>query len=262
MQNEDLQKVYDKVYKNDSTQFYSFNTFSESKLIIEMLSTWDGLEVLEIGCGEGRLAAMMSFAGAKTVEAIDYSQEAIDIARSRINLENVRYQCADYHNVQGQYDVVVLQGVLEHFDDPFVELKYILDTLVKNGGTLITSSPSFLNPRGYVWMTLQLLFDVPMSLTDLHFLCPFDFERYARENNLWLELRSIDSEKGSGERLVVDFQKRLPNALKDAGMDNSKVDLFLEWLSHATQYFQNDEFSGATVAYKLSRKNDSRIHQS
>ena len=254
MQNQDLQKVYDTVYKNDSTQFYSFNTFAESKLIIEMLPTWDKLKVLEIGCGEGRLSAMLSFAGAQLVDALDYSQEAINIARERIRLENVSYECLDYHKKKGKYDVVVLQGVLEHFDTPFKELKFILEELVNEDGMVVTSSPSFLNPRGYVWMTLQLLFEVPMSLTDQHFLCPFDFEVFAKENGYRLELRSIDQEKGCGKRLIVDFQKRLKNALKDAGMDYSKVDLFLEWLTKACQYYPRDEFSGATVAYRLSKK--------
>lgn len=257
MQNKDLLKVYDNVYKNDSSQFYSFNTFPESKLIIEMLPTWNGLNVLEIGCGEGRLAAMLSFAGAKTVDALDYSKEAIALAQERIKLDNVHYQCLDYHDKKGEYDVVVLQGVLEHFDEPFSELDYILQTLVRQDGVLISSSPSFLNPRGYVWMTLQLLFDVPMSLTDQHFLCPFDFENYAKANGLSLAFRSIDQEKGCGERLVIDLQKRLKNALEDAGMDNSKVDRLLEWLAQASQYHHRDEFSGATVAYRLSRKNNS-----
>lgn len=257
MQNKDLLKVYDNVYRNDSSQFYSFNTFPESKLIIEMLPTWNGLNVLEIGCGEGRLAAMLSFAGAKSVVAVDYSQEAISMAQERINLDNVHYQCVDYHNITGQYDVVVLQGVLEHLDEPFGELEYILEKLVRQDGVVITSSPSFLNPRGYVWMTLQLLFDIPMSLTDLHFLCPFDFENFSMEKGYSIEFRSIDQERASGERLIIDFQKRLPNALKDAGMDNSKVDRLLDWLSQATPYQQRDEFSGATVAYKISKGNES-----
>jgi len=257
MKNNELLRVYDDVYKNDSSKFYSFNTFPESKLIIEMLPWWNGLKVLEIGCGEGRLAAMLGFAGAESVDAIDYSQEAINIAQGQMNLENVHYQCVDYHEISGQYDVVVLQGVLEHLDEPFGELEYILEKLVRQDGVVITSSPSFLNPRGYVWMTLQLLFDIPMSLTDLHFLCPFDFENFSKEKGYSMEFRSIDQDRASGERLVIDFQKRLPNALKDAGMDNSKVDRLLEWLSQATPYQQRDEFSGATVAYKMSKSNES-----
>lgn len=253
MQNKDLTKVYDKVYHDDSSTFYSFNTFPESKLIIDMLPRWNGLKILEIGCGVGRLAAMLSFAGAEHVDAVDYSQEAISIAQKRISLENVHYQCVDYHDIEGLYDVVVLQGVLEHLDQPFEELSYMLDKLVRQGGVVITSSPSFLNPRGYVWMTLQLLFDVPMSLTDLHFLCPFDFENFAKQNNLALDFRSTDQDWGSGERLLIDFKKRLPNALRDAGMDGSKVEKLLEWLDKASKCYHLDECSGATVAYKIAK---------
>lgn len=248
-----MSRVYDRVYQNDSSKFYSFNTFPESKLILEMLPMWNGLKVLEIGCGEGRLAAMMSFAGAEHVHALDYSQEAINIAKKSISLNNVDYQCVDYHDVEGRYDVVVLQGVLEHLDQPFTELSYMLDNLVLQGGSVVTSSPSFLNPRGYVWMTLQLLFDVPMSLTDLHFLSPFNFENFARQNNLALEFRSTDQDWGSGKRLMIDFKKRLPNALRDAGMDTSKVDKLLLWLEQASRYHHLDECSGATVAYRITK---------
>ncbi|MGX9728406.1 MAG: class I SAM-dependent methyltransferase [Candidatus Electronema sp. VV] len=254
MDNRQLAEVYNKVYKNDSSFFYTFNTFPESKLIIEMIPRWNGLQVLEIGCGEGRLAAMLSFAGAEHVDALDYSQEAISIARKRIKLDNVYYQCVDYREVEGQYDAVVLQGVLEHLDDPFVELDYIFKKFVRNGGVLITSSPSFINPRGYVWMTLQLLFDVPMSLTDLHFLCPFDFEQFAKKNGYDIEFHSTDQDWGSGERLLIDFQKRLPNALRDVGMDGSKVSRLLAWIEKAVRYQPRTEVSGATFAYKFCKQ--------
>lgn len=254
MKNADLTELYDQVYKNDARNFYSFNTFPESKLIIDMLPRWQGMRVLEIGCGEGRLAAMMSFAGAVHVDAVDYSQEAIRIAKSRILLENVHYLCKDYREITGTYDVVVLQGVLEHFDDPFQELKYIIDRLLSEAGVVVTTSPSFINPRGYVWMALQHLLDVPMSLSDLHFLCPFDFEEFAQQNGYRLEMRSTDQDWGAGNRTITDFKKRLTNALRDAGLDNSKVDTFLAWLEKAVAYHPRDQYSGATVGYLLQRE--------
>jgi 2-polyprenyl-3-methyl-5-hydroxy-6-metoxy-1,4-benzoquinol methylase len=254
MRNQELTQVYNKVYKNDSSSFYSFNTFPESKLILEMLPQWNGLKVLEIGCGEGRLAAMLSFAGAKQVDALDYSEEAIKIAQSRIRLDNVHYRCCDYTQVQERYDVVVLQGVLEHLDAPFSALESMLHTLLHDGGSLITSSPSFVNPRGYVWMTLQTLFAVPMSLTDIHFLCPFDFEEFARTKGYALEFRSTDQDWGAGQRMLIDFQKRLPNALRDAGLDGTQVAALLTWLEKTTQYQTHTEYSGATLAYKISKE--------
>ncbi len=132
-----------------------------------------------------------------------------------------------------------------------------LQTIMKNnidkGGILITSSPSFINPRGYIWMTLQLLFDVPMSLSDLHFLCPFDFERFADEFGYSMEMTTIDQDWANGQRLIIDFKKRLPNALRDAGMETGKVDLFLKWLDKAMRYNPENEFSGATMVYKISK---------
>ncbi|MHA1368343.1 MAG: class I SAM-dependent methyltransferase [Promethearchaeota archaeon] len=253
MKNADLVKKYDAVYRQGSSKFYSFNSFPESKTILDMMDSWAGLKVLEIGCGEGRLAAMMSFAGAEQVDAVDYSPEAIKIAQERFRIDNVKYHCQDYREMKGVYDVVVLQGVLEHLDKPFEELAFILKTFVGYEGVVITSSPSFINPRGYVWMTLQLLFDVPMSLSDLHFLCPFDFEAFAAQNHCSIEMKPSDLDWGAGERLLIDFRKRLPNALRDAGMDNSGVDRLLAWLAKALSYQALNNYSGANMVYKIQR---------
>ena len=254
MKNMELKEKYDSIYREDSLAFFTTTGFSESQLIIDLMHSWDGLDVLEIGCGEGRLAAMLSFAGAKKVDAVDYSSEAINIAKKRINLENVTFICADYKSVDKCYDVIVLQGVLEHFDNSFEALKNIIEKNLKDTGKVILTVPSFLNPRGYVWMTLQLLFDVPMSLTDLNFMCPFDFEDFCKEYGYTLEkIKSTDQDWGSGELAIIDMSKRLPNALRDAGMDYSKVDRLLKWLQKAMKYHRTNDFSGAIVGYKISK---------
>ena len=254
MKNIDLHDKYEAIYSEGSLKYFSITGFSMSKLIIDLMPSWNNLDVLDIGCGEGRLAAMLSFAGAKKVDAIDYSIEAIKIAQKTFNLENVSFSCTDYRTVNKRYDVVVLQGVLEHFDNSFEALKYIIETNLKDDGRVILTTPSFLNPRGYVWMTLQLLFDVPMSLSDINFMCPFDFEEFCKEHGYTLEeIKSTDQDWGSGELSIIDLSKRLPNALRDAGMDNSKVNRLLEWLSKAVKYHRTDDFSGAIVGYKISK---------
>ncbi len=250
MDNQDLQNLYNRVYADGEELFYTTSAFPESLLIHRMGGDWTGLEVLEIGCGEGRLAALMGFSGAH-VHAVDYSKEAIALAQDRIRLPNVRFECKDARDVSGQYDRVVLQGVLEHMDDPFGELRRWRDRFLKPGGVLITSSPSFLNPRGYVWMALQLLLDVPMSLSDLHFLCPFDFEEFAEKENMRLTYESCDHDWASGGLTLVDFKKRLTNALRDADLDNTRVDRFLAWLEKAVRFYRPETWSGANVVYRL-----------
>ncbi|HAI44950.1 MAG TPA: hypothetical protein DCM40_46175 [Maribacter sp.] len=250
--NQALKETYNKVFANGSENFFSVNSFNESWNIVG-LGNWKNKDVLDIGCGEGMLCTMMRHAGASTVLGVDYSAEAIAKARSKFNIDNLNFVSGDYKIIKNSFDVVTMQGVMEHFDSPWQDLKYIMEHCVREGGHVITSSPSFLNPRGYVWMTLQKLFGVPMSLTDLHFICSFDMKRFCDKNNYEMEYKSIHQDWGCGEIMIVDFNKRLRNALRDAGMDNSRVDDLLEWLSKAKEHFKQDNDTGATVIYKISK---------
>jgi SAM-dependent methyltransferase len=252
VKNIELAEKYDAIYRDGAYEkFFTFNMFASERLIIDAMDGWTALDVLDIGCGEGNLAAMLSDAGASQVVGVDYSEEAIKLANSRVNLSNVNFIYSDYKNVKNKYDVVVMNGVLEHFDNPWEELDFIRANLLKDNGYIVTASPSFLNPRGYVWMTLQLLLDVPMSLSDLHFLCPFDFMEYVKKNECSLSYESCDQDWGAGAGTILDFRKRLTNALGDVSLDNSKVELLLNWLEKAVPYFNTDEHTGAMITYKI-----------
>ena len=248
-----LKDHYNEVYSKGSENYYTFSSFDESYAILDYLKELNGKTVLEIGCGEGGLASMIAQAGGK-VTAVDYSEEVIRIAESRYNLSDLRFVCDDYKNITEKYDVIVLQGVLEHFDKPFDTLDWIIENSLGKNGFIVNSCPSFINPRGYVWMTLQLLFDIPMSLSDLHFLCPFDFEEYCKKNKCNLEYQSSNQSWGNGEGMIVDFNKRLRNALRDADMNNENVDKLLDWLNKAKEFSVQGDFTGANVIYKIQPK--------
>jgi len=250
MKNVDLKEKYNTVFKEGSDNFFTCNVFHEAHTIVGTLD-WQRLRVMDVGCGEGILPVMIAHAGAEHVVGVDYSEEAIENANSKFNIPNIQFIADDYRVIENKFDVITLQGVMEHLDAPWNELKNMMENYLEDDGCLITSSPSFLNPRGYVWMTLQKLFDVPMSLTDLHFICPFDMEKFCDENGYGLDYESIHQDWGSGDIMIRDFNKRLRNALRDADMDNSKVDDLLEWLQEAGKYFQTDESTGAIVVYKI-----------
>lgn len=254
--NIDLINVYNKIFSDGSENFHSFNFYEESQSLINIISDWKNKEVLEIGCGKGNLASMMSYAGAKSIYATDYSEEAISEAKSRYNLPNVIFTKENYRNIKNKYDIVVLQGVLEHFDEPFQELDFIINNLLKENGILITSSPSFINPRGYIWMTLAILFDVKMSLTDKHFICPFNFENYCQHRDYYLEYKSTYLERAAGEDTIIDYNKRLRNALKEYNIEKEKIDKLLNWLLNSVKYFTHNDATGAMVAYKIIPNKD------
>jgi len=252
MNNQDLKKKYDEIFKGGANTFFTSDGFEEA-LKIAACCNWEDKKVLDLGCGEGRLISMIAGAGASEAIGVDYSEEAINKAVTTFELPNLDFIADDYKNVQNKFDVVVMQGVMEHFDKPWDELQYIIDNLLYENGSVITSSPSFLNPRGYVWMTLAKLFDVPMSLTDLHFICPFDMINFCNKYNYHLEYQSIYQDWGCGNGMLKDLNKRLHNALQDANMDNGKVKDLLEWLSQASRYFKQDNDSGAIVVYSIKK---------
>ena len=53
--------------------------------------------------------------------------------------------------------------------------------------------------------------------------------------------------------MIRDFKKRLVNALRDADMENDKVEDLLEWMYKANQYFQTSDSTGAIVVYRITK---------
>ena len=254
--NKDLKERYNQVFAEGSENFFTCNLFEESMMIMTSQQEWKGKNVLEIGCGKGNLASMMAYAGAK-VYAIDYSDTAIDLAKQQYNLPNLTFECRSFKELPKQeFDIVVMQGTLEHFDKPFEDLDFIINNFVKEDGQVITTSPNFTNLRGAVWMTLQLLFDIPMSLTDLHFLIPSDFQDYCKDKGHKLEeVKSGYQDWGNGKTLIRDYRKRLVNALRDAGhlSSTNKVPKLLDWLEKVQPYFTQTELSGAMACYSIRK---------
>jgi len=253
MKNKELKGKYNKIYEDGALNFFSSNAFQDAITIASNFN-WENKRVLDIGCGEGRLALMIAEAGSLETIGVDYSEKAISNANKKFNLPNLKFICDDYKTIKTKFDAVTMEGVMEHFDDPWKELQDIIENVLNDNGTVITSSPSFLNPRGYVWMTLEKLFKVPISLTDLHFICPFDMINFCNKHNYTLEYQSIHQDWGCGKGMLVDLKKRIYNALRDANMDNSRVNDLLDWLSCASEFFIQDENSGAIIVYKITKK--------
>lgn len=249
MDNDDLKETYDEMHQLGPGSWNK--DLNESLMIINALPDWEGLKVLEIGCGEGDLAAFIHSKGRADVTGLDYSVEAIKTAR-RKHADGPYFAIEDFKKHSGDYDVVIMQGVLEHFDQPFRELKFIIDRFLVEDGVLITTSPGFINPRGYVWMALAMLFDVKMSKTDLHFLNPWEFQNFCENNGMEMEFNSCDQDWGCGKRTIYDFSERLKNALPIG--NRLDLDKFLLWMENAMKLTPKGGLTGATISYKMWRK--------
>jgi len=260
VKNSSLKSFYDKVYKKGETKHFTpfvttGTTTDEIKEVLKELS-WKNKLVLDVGCGTGLFAYGASKLGSKQVLGIDFSKNAIEIAKKTHKNKNLQYQVLDVKEIKSKYDVIVSLGTLEHVDNVLAVLKILKKHLTQNGKIIVTS-PNWTNPRGYILMTLWYLFNAPITLADLHYQTPIDFQNYAKKLNMHLKWRTIDRSWAHGEILISDFQRRLPNVLRDAKLPkNSKnIKNFLNWLKVNVVSFDNTlPHSGATGLYVFSLK--------
>jgi 2-polyprenyl-3-methyl-5-hydroxy-6-metoxy-1,4-benzoquinol methylase len=107
-------------------------------------------EVLEVGCGEGRVGAAIKAEGrASYVTGIELTEDAAKKAKNvldRVLVGDVEKM--DLPFTKGQFDVIVLGDVMEHLVDPWSKLGCLV-TYLKPGGAVVASLPNIRN-----WRTL------------------------------------------------------------------------------------------------------------
>lgn len=245
-----LKKIYNATFKNK-------DRVRETKEFEEVLKiiTWNGKSVLDVGCGTGELAYLISKKGGRVV-AVDYSKNAIEIAKKKYVHPNLSYKLLDVSKkISGKYDVITSIGTLEHMDKPYEMFKKFKNHLNPKGKIVITC-PNWTNTRGFILMTLYFLFDAPVTLADLHYLTPVDFINWSKKLKLNLTWKTIEHSWGNGDKLIEDLRKRLPKIFVDmnARVNQKKINAFLKWLyTKALPMTNSSEQSGAIGVYIFSK---------
>lgn len=248
MKNRQLKKIYNRIYRRGEKRHYSKILFSTGvpPQVAEALKeiSWRGKKVADVGCGAGLFAYLAKKAGAASVLGIDYSAEAIKIARQSYQLPGLEFRRGDLKDLPGRYDIIVSLGTLEHVDSPLATLKKLKKRLNKNG-SIIIACPNWTNTRGYVLLTLHFLFDSPITLADKHYLTPSDFEKIATRLNMKLSWRTFDFNWGSGKKMIKDFRRRLPRVLPG----NNNIRRFINWLAKHLPPGRSGRYGGAVALY-------------
>ena len=102
--------------------------------------------ILEVGCGAGFSAAYLQ-GHYETFIGVDYADQLIRYANSHHAHEGVEFHASDIREFQPPHpcDIVVMIGVLHHFDD-IPEVMKLIVPMVKPGGWLIANEPQPGNP--------------------------------------------------------------------------------------------------------------------
>jgi len=255
-----LKNVYEDIYKDGKENFFSRfvdnKDISETDDLVLKSVDWKGKTVIDFGCGTGKTAFSIAKLGAKRVFGIDFSESAIEKAKKNYRLTNLDFLVEENLNKMDPVDYIVSCGTLEHQDDPRMTLMNFTQK-IKIGGSIVLTCPYFINIKGFVWMTLALTLDVPMSLTDKHFISPFDFIEWLEGTDY--ELKKIvpfDYDRANGKMMIDDMRKRLNNALRDRKLPRKGVEPMLGWLEKLIEYekIKSHNFGGSNCLYVIATK--------
>jgi 2-polyprenyl-3-methyl-5-hydroxy-6-metoxy-1,4-benzoquinol methylase len=237
---DELRQKYDEIYESAGVWLYSKSQGIHAVILTQLPPDLSGKRVLDVGCGAGRLSIACARRGA-AVTGFDFSEPAIRIAalNAACSGTEVRFEAREIEefcaSATEPFDIVTMVGVLEHVPDP-VQTLGSLNRVVAPGGLLVTSSPNFVNLRGFSYMTLLTLLDLPMSLADVRQVDYLAMQDWARATE-WRYDRDVGAiyRFGWGEKAATDMSKRLPLAVRDAALgvpfDYARYD---EWLRRVT----------------------------
>lgn len=103
-----------------------------------------GKDVLDVGCGTGYGSHLFATKGARSVLAIDFSDEAIAYARSHFSHPGLKYKQMDAQKITSRdssFNTIFSSENIEHLQEPeqcVVHLRRVL----KDGGVLVMGTPN------------------------------------------------------------------------------------------------------------------------
>lgn len=107
--------------------------------------------VLEIGCGTGKNTALLASIGRK-VQAIDFSEEMLEIARDKSEFQNVTFTRADIRErwpcAEQSADLITFNLVLEHVADLSFVFAESARVLINGGRVFVSELHPFRQYQG------------------------------------------------------------------------------------------------------------------
>lgn len=108
----------------------------DKKATIETLSNYDFENVLELGCGTGKNTAWL-ITKAKFIIGLDFSEEMLSKAKSKINSDKIKFVQADLKKsweIQNEFaDLITCSLTLEHIKELDLIFKQAYQKLKPNG---------------------------------------------------------------------------------------------------------------------------------
>jgi SAM-dependent methyltransferase len=125
--------------------------FRRRKLAVDTVAAYENPRVLDVGCGSGRIGEFVLEAGASHYVGVDFAQEMIDLARTRLQRFSERTQLIvdDFLTapLQGPFEVVLAVGLFDYLPEPHRFSRRMFE-LCAPGGCVVGSFPTWSPLKG------------------------------------------------------------------------------------------------------------------
>ncbi len=226
----------------------------------------EGRRVLEIGCGEGIGASLLAERAAAVV-AVDYSKEALRVARERYGAGNVEFTLMEVPPIDfpdRSFDAAVCFQMIEHLEEPGVLVAEVRRVLRDGGIALFatvnkdeTISDNPYHIREFSAEDFEELLRVHFDTVEMFGVFGDEsFMRYWQSNRRWADaFMRVD---------VFNLSAHLPRALKQRLFDavsrlmrvrlkRNDPELCLG-ITHENFMFRHGEFTGCLDLFAVCRR--------
>lgn len=226
----------------------------------------EGRHILEVGCGEGIGASLLA-RKAVSVVAVDYSEEALQIARRKYGAGNIKFTLMKVPPVNFadmSFDAVVCLQMIEHLENPetlVAEIKRVLrdDALALfatvNKEATISDNPYHL--REFSADDFRRLLNTHFDSVEMYGVFGDElFMRYWRSNRKWVNTFMRADILGLSSRLPRSLKQRLFDAASRfmrARLKRGNPEV-CQSITHENFIFRQDEFDDCLDFFAVCRK--------
>ncbi len=121
------------------------------QLAVDTVRSYGSPHVLDVGCGSGRIAELVLEAGAGHYVGIDFAEEMLALARTRLARFGERAELieADFMEaaLEGPFEVILALGLFDYLPDPKSFSRRMVE-LCAPGGCVVGSFPAWSPVKG------------------------------------------------------------------------------------------------------------------
>ena len=218
-------------FHNDREVYFEHQDLNASKYVIPFIEQKKkikpGIQVLEIGCGEGGVLRSFLKRGC-IVTGVDLSKSRLDIAaklfEEEIKAGKANFIFGDIYDVgsslQTSYDLILLKDTIEHIFNQEKLMRFLKSILKEDGNVFLGFPPWQMPYGGHQQVSEKKIFNM---LPYIHLLpnpvYKFILRSFGNKDNFIKELMEIKE-----TRLSIEYFEKI---VKSAGYKIDKVKFFL-----------------------------------